>query len=66
MPCLNNARFVLHNETTELVELSWAEPMIPREVDWRQPELGVPSFSANVDVLGLVAVETIEKEPVRS
>ena len=61
MPCLDNGRFVFHNETTDLVELSWAEPIIPRELDGRQPELGVPSISANVDVHGLMAVETVEK-----
>ena len=66
MPCLNNVGFLLHNETTDLVELSWAEPMIPRELDARQPELRVLAISANMDVHGLVAVETVKKEPVRS
>ena len=57
--------FVLDNETTDLVELSWAEPMIPRELDGRQPELGVLLIASNVDVHGFVAVEAVEKEPVR-
>ncbi len=55
MPCLGNKCFVFHNETTDLIELSWTEPMIPRELDGRQPELGVLSISTNVDVHGLVA-----------
>ena len=57
---------MLYDNTTELVELSWAEPMIPRELDGRQPELGVLSISSNVDVHGLLAVEAVEKEPVRA
>lgn len=55
VPCLDNRQFVLHNETTDLVEFSWAEPMIPREFDGRQPELRVLPFSVNVDVDGLDA-----------
>jgi len=39
MPCLNNRCFVLDDETTDLVEFSRAEPMIPRQFDRRQPEL---------------------------
>jgi hypothetical protein len=65
MPCLTNGRFVLDNQTTDFVELWWAEPMIRRQLDRRQPELGVLSVSANVDVQRLVAVETVEEEPVR-
>jgi hypothetical protein len=65
MPCLDNGRFVLHNETTDLVELSWAEPMIPRKFDGRQPELGVLSISPKMNMHGLVAIEAIEKEPIR-
>lgn len=52
---------MLHNQTTNFVELSWAEPMIPRELDRRQPELGVLSISANMNVHGLVAVEAVEE-----
>src|SRR5437773_2538719 len=66
MPCLNNRLFVLDNETTNLVELSWAETMIPCEFDRRQPELSLMPVSPNVYVNGLVAIETVEKEPVRS
>ena len=65
MPCLNNRLFVLDNETTNLVELSWAETMIPCEFDRRQPELGLPPIASHVDVHGLVAVETMEEEPLR-
>jgi hypothetical protein len=40
--------------------------MIPCELDRRQPELAVLPITPNVDVHGLVAVETVEKEPVGS
>jgi Transposase len=62
---LNSGRFVLDDETTDLVEFSWAEPMIPRQFDRRQPELGMLTVPANVNVQGLMAVETVEEEPVR-
>jgi hypothetical protein len=65
MPCLNNGPFVIDNEMTDLVELSGGEPMIPRKFDWHQPELGVVPISSNMNVNGLVAVETAEKQPVR-
>jgi hypothetical protein len=58
MPCLDNERFVLHNETTDLVEFFCAEPMIPREFHGRQPELGLLSISSSVDVHRFVAIET--------
>jgi hypothetical protein len=64
IPCLDDGFLVIHDETTDLVELSWAESMIPRKFGRHQPELGVVSISPNVDVDGLVAVETVEKQPV--
>ena len=63
IPCLNDDVFVLQNHVPNLVEFTRAEPMIPRELDWRQPKLAVPPIAP--DVNGFVAVETVEKEPVR-
>jgi hypothetical protein len=65
MPCLDYRRFVIYDKTTDLVELSWTEPMIPRKLDGRQPELGVLSIPSDVNVHRLVAVEAVEKEPER-
>jgi hypothetical protein len=65
MPCLNNGPFVIDNEATNLVELSWAEPMIPRKFDGHQPELRMVTISSNMNVNGLVAIETVEEQPVR-
>jgi len=39
--------------------------MIPRQGDGRQPELAVRPIPSDVDVHGLVAVETVEEERVR-
>src|SRR5437870_3827046 len=60
MPSLNNGRFLLDNETTDLVELAGTEPMIPCQFNRRQPELCLLPFAADVDVHGFVAVETVE------
>jgi hypothetical protein len=65
MPCLDYRHFVIDDKTTDLIELSWTEPMIPRELDGRQPELGVLPIPSDVNVHGLVAVEAVEKEPER-
>ena len=65
IPGLYNQRFVHHNETTNLVEFSWTESMIPRQFDRRQPEFGVLPIAADMDVHGLVAIKTVEEEPVR-
>src|SRR5438876_10666415 len=65
IPCLNDYLFVLNNQTTNVIQLAWAEPMVPCEHNGRQPELGVLPVATHVDVPGLVAVETVEKEPVR-
>src|SRR5665213_414067 len=66
IPCLDDDRFVLQNQVPNLVEFARTEPMIPRERRRRQPELAMLPIAPNVDVHGLVAIETIEKEPVRS
>jgi hypothetical protein len=65
MPGLDYGRFVIYDNTADLSELTWTELMIPRELDGRQPELGVLSIPSNVNVHGLVAVEAVEKEPER-
>jgi hypothetical protein len=64
MPCLDDRRFVLNDEPTDIIQLAWTEPMVPRQCDWRQPKLGVLPVPAYVDVHGLVAVETVEEELV--
>jgi hypothetical protein len=38
MPCLKDRLFVLNNHSTDLVQLSRAEAMIPRKGDGCQPE----------------------------
>ena len=60
MPCLDDRRFVLNDEPTDVIQLTWAEPMVPRQCHRRQPELGVlvPTY---VDVHGLGAIETVEE-----
>jgi hypothetical protein len=62
IPCLDDGFSVIHNETTDLVEFSWAESMIPRKFDRHQPELGVRAERGRE---WLVAIETVEKQPVR-
>jgi hypothetical protein len=65
IPCLDDDLFVLQNQAPNLVEFTRAEPMIPREFDRSQPQLAVLAITPNMDVNGFVAVETIEKKPVR-
>src|SRR2546428_14140653 len=64
IPCLDNRYCVIDNETTDLVEFSWAESMIPRQLHGRQPEFRMPPISSDVHVRWFVTVETVEKEPV--
>ncbi len=65
MPCLYDLRLVFQDESTNLVQLAGAETMIPRQIDGCQPEFGLLVFASNVDMNGLVAIETEEEEPVR-
>ena len=64
MPSLDNGRFIFNDETTDLVEFSGTEPMIPRQCYGRQPELRVLPGPTNVDVHRFGALKTVEKEPV--
>jgi hypothetical protein len=64
MPCLDDRGFVFNNQSANLVQLPGAESMIPCERDGRQPELGVLTVTANMDVPRIIAVETVEVEPV--
>jgi hypothetical protein len=66
MPCLDDRRFVLNDEPTDVIQLTWAEPMVPRQCHRRQPELGVLLIPTYVDVHGLGAIETVEEKPVRT
>jgi len=66
MPCLDDRRFVLNDEPTDVIQLAWAKPMVPRQCHGRQPEFGVLSVPTHVDVHGLVAIETVEEKPIRT
>jgi len=66
MPGLNDRLLVLDDQTTDVIQFSRAEAMIPCEGDWRQPELRLLTVAPHVDVHWLVAVETVEEEPVRT
>jgi hypothetical protein len=61
MPSLNNSRLVFNDKTTNRVEFSWTESMIPRQCHGRQPELRVPPVLTNVDVHWFAAIKTVEK-----
>src|SRR5437867_7791156 len=63
MPCLDDRRLMLDNQTTNIIQLSRAEPMIPCQCHRGQPELRVLPVAPHVDVHGLDAVETVEEEP---
>jgi hypothetical protein len=65
MPCLNNRLFLGDDESTNIIQLAWAESMVPRKCCGRQPKFGVLPVAPHVDVHGVVAVETLEEEPVR-
>src|SRR5262245_58382498 len=66
IPGLDDDCLVRDDQPTNVVEFPSAESMIPRERDWRQPEFAVLTVTPNVHVHRLVAIETIEEEPVRS
>jgi len=65
MPCLDDRRLVLDDQTTNLIQFPRTEPMVPCECHGRQPEFDVLPVAPCVNVHGLVAVETVEEEPVR-
>jgi hypothetical protein len=64
MPCLEDHLKVVLNHLTNPVQLSWREPMVAAQGQRLEPELTEHALSLHMDVLGLVAVEAIEEEPV--
>jgi hypothetical protein len=66
MPSPNDCLLVLDDQATDVVQLSRTEAMIPRQGDRRQPEFGLLTVASHVNVHRLVAVETVEEEPVRT
>lgn len=66
MPCLDDRRFMCDDEPTDLIQLARTEPMVPCQGHGRQPKLGLLPIAPHVDVHGLVTVETVEEEPIRS
>jgi hypothetical protein len=66
IPGSNDCRLVLDDDSADFIQLSRAEPMIPRQADRRQPELRVLTIAADVHVHRFIAVEAVEKEPVRA
>ena len=65
IPGLDDGRFVFDNQLPNLVEFTRAEAVIPCQFNRSQPELAVLPIATNVDVHWLVAVESVEEEPVR-
>jgi hypothetical protein len=61
MPNLDDFRFALNDQATNLVQFAWVEPMVPRECDGRQPKLRVLPIAPHMDVHGFVTVEAIEE-----
>jgi hypothetical protein len=65
MPCLDDPDLVVDDHTTNLIQFPRTEPIVPCECHGGQPELGVLPVVPHVNVHGLVAVKTVEEEPVR-
>lgn len=54
------------NDRTDLIQLASAEPVIVRKVFGFEPELAGHSFTANMDVWRLIAIEAVEVKAVRT
>jgi hypothetical protein len=64
IPSLDNLRLVLNDQAPNLVELTGAETMVPRNGHRRHPKLRMLAVAPNMHVDWLIAVKTVEKEPV--
>ena len=57
---------MLINEPLDVAKFRLVEPVIGRERNWSQPELGFAILAFNVDVRRLVSFATVEMEAVRT
>jgi hypothetical protein len=65
IPSLQDPLSVFRNQLANTIQLGGRKSLVETEHDRLQPELADHSLTPNVHMLRLVAVETIEEEPIR-
>jgi hypothetical protein len=63
MPCLQQFRLVLTNDSLNSVQFAFRKPVIVRDPDRRQPALGGLALAPNVNVRGVISVAGKKEEP---
>jgi hypothetical protein len=66
IPSLQNLLPMFHNQPADAVQFGGRKPLVEAEHDRFQPELSDHMLTPNMHMLRLVAVEAVEKEPVRT
>jgi hypothetical protein len=56
---------ILNDQSSNTIQFLGREAVVVTQNHWLQPKLASAAVSTHMHVLWLVAVETIEKEPVR-
>jgi len=64
MPRLDDSGFIVDDYSPYRIELARSKPVVPRKRDGIKPKLCVLSIPTNVNVRRLIAVKTVEEEPV--
>jgi hypothetical protein len=64
MPSLQYFPYIPRNFGANQIQLSRRKTIIVAEREWTQPILAYHFLALNVDMLRLIAVETIKEEPV--
>ena len=64
LPCFQNTFQVIHNNPSNDVKLSGREAAVGTQSDGFEPEFACHSFSADMDMLRLIAIEAVEEYPI--
>jgi hypothetical protein len=66
MPSLQYSAQIARCFDANQIQFSRRKTIVAGKREWQQPILAYHSLALNVDVLRLIAVETVEEEPIRA